>query len=168
MSFPLILLLLVISSGGAGMLGLLELWQHKVQIQLELDQCASDLGIELRKTQERIEKLNLVLLAGRAAGAPPATLEATVLLQEALLKRWDLRRTAQIARSQCPVDPVHLAEFIRPLEWRRPPRDPLGPAPLIWEGAEIRMRLARSGRRTHVAVRKENSAWIASFRPGAD
>ncbi len=167
MTFPLVILLVMISSSGAGMLGLLQLWQKKVRIQLTLDECAAKLALELRETQQELERLNLLVTAARAAQTPEAAIAAAAL-QEGLLLRWDLRRVVQLRQSQCPVPALHLPEFLKPLPWRRPSSDPLGPRPLVWEGGELRMHLARFGRKTHVSVRRQEGRWVASFRTGLD
>lgn len=167
MTFPMGILLVVISSTGIGMLGLLQLWQHKVGVQLTLDGCAAELGLELRDTQRELERLNLLITTARTAQAPQAAIAAAAL-QEGLIQRWNLRRIAQLGRRQCPVPVRRVPEFLRPLPWKRPPPDPLGPGPLIWEGPEVRIHLARFGRKTHVSVRKQEGRWVASFRTGFD
>ena len=167
MTVPLALLLVVISAAGTGMIGLIQLWQHKVSVQLALDHCSAELGIELRDTQREIERLNLLITAARAAQSPQAAIAAAGL-QTALIQRWNLRRVTQLGRSQCPIPAMYLSDFLKPLPWKRPAPDPLGPGTLVWEGGEVRIHLARFGRKTHVSVRKNHGHWIASFRPGTD
>ena len=180
MTLPLGLLALVFACAGSGLLGLMELWNQKVRTQLMLDGCASQLALKLRDTHRRLEDLNQEITVARgiaaaaiAAGDTEAALQASraidVLVgqQELTLGDWEQTRARALASRDCPVDPSHPTDLLRPPAWFRPPRDPVGQNTLEWPSgtpSETRFFLAKGGRHTHASARKNLARqWIASF-----
>ncbi len=98
--------------------------------QLELDRSVGKEAQFFRQTVERIEELNVALIAAKLAncaleGTLSAGLPVMVFLQDALIKKWELLHQV----------PWLLKSSLLPLPslgYKRLPPDPCGPGVLYW------------------------------------
>jgi hypothetical protein len=141
---PLALLLGLMATAAIGLLSLQESWRRRVQAQLQLDRCAAELALSLRKIQRSLETTNTAIQVARASkvaasaagqGQIVATADASIKLliatQQLQLAQWMALQIGKGSRAGCLTAP-------RPLAWIRPSPDPVGPRPLEWPSHEPR------------------------------
>jgi hypothetical protein len=149
-SFPLIVLVVVLTGAMLACLSIGLLWRRKVKLQLRLDACVEKTALELESIQTQIENANhrmqieraaAIAAAGPTAGASlraaKVVLTAEMVYQEVLRTKWRARQALWIGQRGC--DRKSDAFLPLPgLEWWRPPEDPVGPSALEWKGAKER------------------------------
>jgi hypothetical protein len=186
-TFPLLLLVVVLTGAMLACLSIGLLWRRKVKLQLRLDACVEKTALELESIQTQIESANrrmrieraaALAAAGPTAGASlraaKVVLTAEMVYQEVLRAKWRARQALWIAQRGC--DRKSDAFLPLPsLEWWRPPEDPVGPSALEWQGSKeggLAIRLwngnrfsaARVAVGTNTLERKWRARWIAPLR----
>ena len=137
---PLMLACIILTLSGLGTWGVLRHWRFVAETQVRLDRCTREAALELKATQQLIERTNAGIHAARllilvnmpdppALAAARTALAVLVLRQDAALLAWKGRRVAWLLPTHC-GDPGDLRLPLPELDWTRPPPDPVGPQPL--------------------------------------
>lgn len=129
-----------------GISTLLQQWTALTRTQLRLDRCIGKQALGLKSRLHSLEAANTRIRALRIALAsaslsPPAratlqaALQAQVLVQDALLREWEVRQVAWRLSSGC-GRPGDDADPLPDLKYEREPPDTTGPQVLTWVGEE--------------------------------